>query len=129
MGIGNNVKKYRLKLGMDQKSLAVKLGVTSGAVSNYENDLSSPREDVLYKMFEVLGVTPNELFDGCFAEIKKSPVPEGTEDREQIVDALASELRGLLVKFGLLDPDGDLTADQLDFLLHLVALLQAYFKK
>ena len=63
-------------------------------------------------------------------EKKNSPAPEGTEEREREIDSLESELRGLLVKFGLIDsPDGDLTADQLDFLFHVISLLKAYFKK
>ena len=128
MGIGKNVKRYRTELGMDQKTLAAKLGVTAGAVSNYENDVSAPKEEVLYKMFEVFNVTPDELFAGCYTETKKSPAPEGTEEREQGIDAVEDKLRSLLLGLGLM-PDGDLTAEQLEFLAHIVALIQAYFKK
>ena len=124
MGIGKNVKKYRAALGMDQKTLAARLGVTAGAVSNYENDISSPKEEILYKMFEVFGVTPNELFAGCYAETKKSPAPEGTEDKIS-VDDMKAMLRG----FGFLDANGDLSDDDLKFLSSVFDLLDAWFSR
>ena len=58
---------------------------------------------------------------------KKSPAPEGTEEREQGIDAVENELRSLLLALGLV-PD-NLTAEQVEFLAHIVALIQAYFKK
>ena len=36
------------------------------AISNYENGLSSPKEDVLLKLFDALEVDPNYLFRGFF---------------------------------------------------------------
>lgn len=125
MGIGKNVKKYRTALGMDQKTLATKLGVTAGAVSNYENDVSSPKEEVLYKMFEVFNVTPDELFAGCYAETKKSPAPEGTEaiNKEQ-----SDRLYNALVAAGLITED-DLVAEDIQFLGHIVDLIEDWFSR
>ena len=128
MGIGANVKKFRTRLGIDQKTLASKLGVTTGAVSNYENDVSSPREEVLYKMFEVFGGTPNELFEGCYEdEPKKSPAPEGTEDEEY--KAIVQGLTGMLKQFGWLGPDGDISDEDRRFILAVAAMLDAYFEE
>ena len=129
MGIGANVKKFRTRLGIDQKTLASKLGVTTGAISNYENDVSSPREEILYKMFEVFGVTPNELFEGCYLEeeTKKPPAPEGTEDEEK-VQAVVSGLTRLLVEVGWIAPGADLTDAQLRTLASYVIALNFYFK-
>ena len=126
MGIGKNVKKYRAALGMDQKTLAARLGVTAGAVSNYENDISSPKEEILYKMFDVFGVTPNELFAGCYAETKKSPVPAGTEDDEKVQEVVQGLTR-LLVEAGWIAPGADLTDAQLRTLASYVIGLNAYF--
>ena len=125
MGIGSNVKKYRTKLGMDQKTLATKLGVTAGAVSNYENDVSAPKEEVLYKMFEVLNVTPDELFAGCYSETKKSPAPEGAREKEFI---LLDETNDLLVELGYVQKGQQLSDADLAFLEHWIGLLDAWFR-
>ena len=124
MGIGSNVKKYRTKLGMDQKTLASKLGVTAGAVSNYENDVSPPKEEVLYKMFEVLKVTPDELFAGCYSETKKAPAPEGAREKEFI---LLDETNDLLVELGYVQKGQQLSDADLAFLEHWIGLLEAWF--
>ena len=126
MGIGANVKKFRTRLGIDQKTLASKLGVTTGAVSNYENDVSSPREEILYKMFEVFGVTPNELFEGCYEEeTKKSPAPEGAGEKEFI---LLDETNDLLVELGYIQKGQQLSDADLAFLEHWIGLLDAWFR-
>ena len=127
MGIGANVRKFRTRLGIDQKTLASKLGVTTGAVSNYENDVSSPREEVLYKMFEVFDVTPNELFEGCYLENEKSPAPEGTED--DAVQLVTQRLTSLLVEVGWIAPGADLTDAQMRTLASYVIALNFYFKE
>ena len=54
MGIGKNLRALRERLGYTQKTLAEKIGITSAAIGNYERDVSHPREDILYKLFEVL---------------------------------------------------------------------------
>lgn len=36
--------------------------MTPSAVGNYEREVSHPREEVLYRMFEALNCQPNELF-------------------------------------------------------------------
>lgn len=125
MGIGSNVKRIRTKLGMDQKTLASKLGVTAGAVSNYENDVSAPKEEVLFRMFEVLNVTPDELFEGCYTETKKSPAPEGTEviGKEQ-----SDRLYDALVASGLIVED-DLVAEDIRFLGCVVDLIVDWFAR
>lgn len=62
MGIGKKIKEARNAQGMTQEELAQRLGVTKGAVANYENETSHPKESVMYKMFEALDVDANYLF-------------------------------------------------------------------
>lgn len=62
MGIGKRIKEARNSLGITQEDLAKKLGVTKGAVANYENETSHPKEPVMYKLIDVLGVDANYLF-------------------------------------------------------------------
>lgn len=66
MNIGNNIKTLRLRRGMTQEALALRLGVTPSAVGNYERGVSFPKDDVLERLFGALGCTPNELFGDCY---------------------------------------------------------------
>lgn len=40
--IGNRIRKYREKLGISQKELAERIGVSNGRVSNWEQGLNRP---------------------------------------------------------------------------------------
>lgn len=62
MGIGNRIKEARLNLGYTQEELAKLLGVTKGAVANYEVGTSHPKEPIMYKLFDALHVDANYLF-------------------------------------------------------------------
>ncbi|QNM06601.1 helix-turn-helix domain-containing protein [Qiania dongpingensis] len=62
MGIGKRIKEARNALSLTQEELAKKLGITKGAVANYENETSHPKEPIMYKLFEVLNVDANYLF-------------------------------------------------------------------
>lgn len=65
MGIGNRIKEARLNLGYTQEDLAKLLGITKGAVANYEIETSHPKESIMYKLIEVLNVDANYLFQDC----------------------------------------------------------------
>lgn len=65
MGIGNRIKEARNNLGYTQEKLAELLGVTKGAVANYENETSHPKEPIMYKLIETLNVDANYLFQDC----------------------------------------------------------------
>lgn len=62
MTIGEKISELRRNAGLTQRDLALKIGVTPSAVGNYEQGVSFPREEVLYRLFEALDCTPNELF-------------------------------------------------------------------
>jgi transcriptional regulator with XRE-family HTH domain len=51
---------------LTQSQLADQLGISKSAVANYESDLSHPKEEILIKMFGVLGVDANYLFQDAF---------------------------------------------------------------
>lgn len=53
--------------GLTQEELAEQIGVTPSAVGNYERDVSHPREDILYRLFEALDCEPNDLFAGHYS--------------------------------------------------------------
>lgn len=61
MSIGSRIKELRIKRGFTQEELAKHIGVTKGAVANYENEVSSPKIDLMYKLFDVLDCDANYL--------------------------------------------------------------------
>ncbi len=71
--IGNRITKYRKAKGLTQEELANKLGVSSQAVSKWENDNSCPDISLLVQLSKTLGITTDELLTGKSEEIKVVP--------------------------------------------------------
>lgn len=67
MSFASRLRQAREQAGLTQQDLAKKLGVTKSAVGNYENGVSSPKWDVLIKIFDVLRVDPNFLYQDDFS--------------------------------------------------------------
>ena len=61
MSIGSRIKELRIKRGLTQEELARQIGVTKGAVANYENEVSSPKIELMYKLFDALQCDANYL--------------------------------------------------------------------
>ena len=91
MSFHNRLKEARITSGMTQEELAIKIGVTKGAIANYENNVSHPKEEILYRLFDVLKVEPNFLF--------QDEVPCGT------IKVTTSEME-ILKKYRRLDASG-----------------------
>lgn len=106
MGIGKRLKEARLSRKLTQEELAAIVGVTKGAIANYENETSHPKEPVMYALMNALRVEPNFLFQDCVS-IKNPP---GTEDSIPGDEAERAILAGVR----------DLTPDQLDVVLALL---------
>ena len=62
MSLGQRIQERREELGITRAELARRLGVTSTAVANYEGGKNALREDLLLKLFQVLDVDPNYLY-------------------------------------------------------------------
>jgi len=91
MSFGERIKFRRGELKLSRGELAGRLGVSPSAVSNYENGLSFPKEDVMLRLFDSLETDPNQLFRDSFRG--------GGQ-------ALSSEEQTLLRKFRELSPLG-----------------------
>ena len=74
--IGSRISKYRKEKGMTQEELASRLGVSSQAVSKWENDLSCPDICLLPALCQALGVTSDELLTGKTNEVRLVPPAE-----------------------------------------------------
>lgn len=74
--IGNRISKYRKARNLTQEDLAGKLGVSSQAVSKWENDASCPDIQLLPQLCRVLGISSDELLTGKTGEVKLVPAGE-----------------------------------------------------
>lgn len=61
MGIGNNIRRMRTELGWKQSELAAKIGVTAAAVGNYEQEVSFPKAETLYRLMKAFNCTADSL--------------------------------------------------------------------
>lgn len=68
--LGTRIAALRKEKGLTQEELAEKLGVSSQAVSKWENDLSCPDIMLLPRLAEIFDTTVDELLSG-----KKETVP------------------------------------------------------
>lgn len=91
MSFASRLKEQRERMGYTQATLAAALGVTKGAVGNYETGLNSPKAETLFKVFEVLKCDANYLFQD-----EMSSLHEDTASPE--------EMSSLVRKFRQLDP-------------------------
>ncbi len=66
MSFGSQMRRRREELGLSRVQLAEELGVSPSAISNYENGVSSPKEDVLLRLFDALQIDPNYLYRDSF---------------------------------------------------------------
>lgn len=62
MSVGSRIKELRDHKNISRNELAKKLNVTPGAISNYENGVSSPKEPILFKIMDVLECDANYLY-------------------------------------------------------------------
>lgn len=61
--IGDKIKERRLELNLTQAQLSKLTGIKSTTISNYENNISSPSDENIYKFMEVLKCDANFLFE------------------------------------------------------------------
>ena len=93
MSFSTRLKERREYLNMSRAELASKIGVTQAAIGNYENGISSPKEEILYRIFDALSVEPNYLWQD---EMKNSSFPFTVSYPEQ----------SLIKKYRALDTHG-----------------------
>lgn len=66
MSIGSRIKEARTALNYTQSELAEALEITTGAVANYENEVSVPKPEILYKLMNVLKCDANYLYQDMY---------------------------------------------------------------
>lgn len=73
----NNVKKLRTMTGMQQKELALLIGVSAPTVSEWENGKKNPSGERLKKLAQVFNVDAGTIlgFEKIFMPIRRDAVP------------------------------------------------------
>lgn len=98
--LGSRIAEYRKKKGMTQDQLAEHLGVSSQAVSKWENDLSCPDITLLPQLADYFNVTIDELLRGG-----KSHAVQIEEERKdfnkKILKVYVNSEQGDIVKVNL----------------------------
>lgn len=80
MSIGSRIKERRIQLGLKQEELANLISVSKGAVANYENGVSTPKIDIMYRLFDALHCDANYLHqDSMASTYSSSCTPEEFE--------------------------------------------------
>ncbi|WP_323847639.1 MAG: XRE family transcriptional regulator [Phytoplasma sp.] len=62
MNIGLQIRNLRLNRKITQKELANKINVTSGYISQIENNLISPSLKILFSLFKVFKISASDFF-------------------------------------------------------------------
>lgn len=102
MGLANRLRERREQLGLTQSEVASLLGITPGAVGNYENGVSTPKADILFKVFDALKCDANYLFQDEMKNLVQEDV------------ATPLEMESLVKKYRALDEHG---REMVDFTL------------
>ncbi len=102
MSFNSRIKERREQLHLTRNELAEKIGVTQSAISNYENAISSPKIELLYKLFDALKCDANYLYQ----DEMNALVYENTGTPE--------EFENIIKKYRDLDPHGK---EMVDFTL------------
>lgn len=80
MSIGSRIVEARKRLSMTQSELAHRLGVSQGSVANYENEFNTPKTEMMYKLFEVLNVDANFLYQDYIVSSDKQIILSNDEE-------------------------------------------------
>lgn len=74
MSIGSRIKEARERAGLSQVELSKILKVSKGTIGNYESDISSPKDTILFRLCKVLNVDPNFIFQDEMEGIDRDPI-------------------------------------------------------
>ena len=106
MSFGSRLRERREALHLKQSELGQMLGVTGSAIGNYEKGVSSPKADILYKVFDVLQCDANYLFQD---EMSKDEKNAPSKDDEAVARYLMPEESELVNLYRSLNRDGKST--------------------
>lgn len=86
MSVGSRIKQARKALSLTQEELASAIGVTKGAIANYENEVSVPKMDLLIKLMQTLEVDANYIYQDDMRFLKKRGLTTVSDDEATTLD-------------------------------------------
>ena len=88
--LGKRIARLRKEKAMSQENLAERIGVSSQAVSKWENDQSCPDISLLPQLARLMGVTADELLTGQSDQVQLLP-----ESQRKPLEALTLRIKVL----------------------------------
>ncbi len=82
MSIGDRIKQRRKELKLTQPRLAEIVGVSKGTIGNYESNLCSPNEKILFRLFSALECDANFLYQDNITPPKNKETETKASDKE-----------------------------------------------
>ena len=120
MSIGQRLKEARIACHMTQEDLAKKVGVTKGAIGNYETEVSSPKEQILIRLMEVLNIDANYLYQDFIPSSRPDILVETDDGIIQIELKERLEALHQNPKLGLLfDRSRKMSSEDVDFMIQM----------
>ncbi len=89
----NRVEELRKSACIQQKELAIIIGVSRPTVSEWEHQKKNPQGDNLRKLAEYFGVTPGYVLG--YPETKKEPADRPAPTKKEIMFALFKGAEGI----------------------------------
>ena len=121
----NIVKELRLSKGIQQKELAIEIGVSNATVSDWEHQRKNPSGERLRRLAEFFGVDPDVILGVASNEkyLKKSETQRTDADHivERILEGLGPKSPEIRIVSGAMEK---MTQEQQD---QVVAVLRAMF--
>lgn len=115
MALGERIKKIRKEAGMTQSEFGNKLGLVKSTVSLYENNHSTPNDDIKLKICEYFDISMDYLLG--LSNVQK-------KDREDLY--IPDELKGIGVAFH--KGEEGLTQDEIDKITEYVQFIRSQRK-
>ena len=92
----NIVRELRKKRGIQQKELAIEIGVSSATVSDWEHQRKNPSGERLRKLSEYFDVDPDVILGVASNEsylfVPEDPKTSGKSETEQIIERILTQL-------------------------------------
>ena len=99
--IGSRIAQKRKDLGLTQEELAQQLGVSSQAVSKWENDISCPDISLLPALAKALDCTTDALLSGKEDAVRVVPAPQRKDPSELVLRVKVNSVRGDKIRVNL----------------------------
>ena len=126
--LGGLLKQGRESSKLTQKEIAQELDITPQTVSTWENGKNKIDMDTLYYLCNRYGLAFTDILDSVTNDKKRAPLAEAAQ-KEPSKDDDLKFFETLFVSLGLMEPGGDISPRDRDFINSWIALINAYLQQ